>query len=228
MSYPSAELVDLISTLESALIASLRLDRSAHELGAVAVAVLLTEGPQIEVKYFRNRYVDAHDHSVLDRQQDLARAVESPSGPVDAGSPLALVLRDWISADANSFLVFHWGIRQRFVTTVFAFSEHVVPHRRVPDVIAERLNLLALATWSVREMSRLRADLKAVNSRLARRTLVERAKGILQTQQGLSEEQAYAYLRGSSRRRRIPLAELAEEVLRVRARDSLRLYLGQR
>ena len=224
MSYPSAELVDLTPTLESALVVSLRLDRSADELGALAVAVFLMEGPQIEVKYFRSRYVDAHDHGVLDGQQDLARAIESPSGPVDAGSPPALVLREWIAPDANSFLLFHWSIRQRFVTTVFGFAEHVVPHRRVPDVIAERLNLLGLATWSVKEISRLRADLKAVNSRLARRTLVERAKGILQTQQGLSEEQAYAYLRGSSRRRRIPLAELAEEVLR----GSLTLYSGQR
>ena len=108
MSYPSAELGDFTSTLERALIASLRLDRSADELGAIAVAVLLTEGPQIEVKYFRNRYVDADDHSVLDGQQDLSRAVESPSGPVDAGSPLALVLREWIAPDANSFLLFHW------------------------------------------------------------------------------------------------------------------------
>ena len=228
MPYPSVELVDLTSELENALGGSHGLDRSTDQLGAVAVALLLTEGSRIEIKYLRNRAGVTHGPRTPDGQEDLVRVIEGLSGPVDAGSPQAQVLHDWILADANSFLLFHWGIRQRLVTTVFGFEEYAVPHRRVPDAITDRLNLAALATWSVKEISRLRADLKAVSSRLAQRKLVERAKGILQTHQGLSEEQAYAYLRGSSRRRRIPLTELAEEVLRARARGSLALYLGQR
>lgn len=228
MSYPSAELANPICSLESALAAPLGLDRSVEELGAVAAAVLLIEGSRIEVKYLRNcaGYVD--DISIPNGQQDLARVIESSPGPVDAGSPQAQALRDWISTDANSFLVFHWRMQRSLVATVFGFAERVAPHHGVPDIIAERLNLVGLATWSVKEISRLRADLKTVSDRLAQRKLVERAKGILQTYQGLSEEQAYAYLRGSSRRRRIPLTELAEEVLRARARGSLALYLGQR
>ena len=217
MAYPSAELIDLVSTLERALVASLGLDRVANELGAVAVAVLLTEGPRIEVTYFWSQSRGTQVYRALDGQQNLASAIEGRSEPVEAESPLAQLLRDWIAPDARSFLPFHWRIRRRVVTTVFGFSEPLVPHRGVPEVVAERLNLAGLATWSVREIARLRADLKIVNERLARRKLVERAKAFLQAQQGLSEEQAYGYLRGSSRRRRIPLAEFAEEVLRARA-----------
>ena len=168
MAYPSAELIDLVSTLERALVASLGLDRVANELGAVAVAVLLTEGPRIEVTYFWSQSRGTQAYRALDGQQNLASAIEGRSEPVEAESPLAQLLRDWIAPDARSFLPFHWRIRRRVVTTVFGFSEPVVPHRAVPEVVAERLNLAGLATWSVREIARLRADLKIVNERLAR------------------------------------------------------------
>lgn len=228
MSFPSAELLDITSALESALGASAGFDRLAGELGAVAVAMLLLDGPRTEVKYFQGHAGQTDDLRIPDGQSDLKRVIEGSPGPVDAGNPQARALRDWFSLDANSFLLFHWRMRRCFVVTVFGFSEPVAPHRRVPDAMAERLNLVGLASYSIQEISRLRADLQAVSNRLARRKVVERAKGVLQTHQGLSEEQAYAYLRGSSRRRRIPLTELAEEVLRARARGSLALYLGQR
>jgi AmiR/NasT family two-component response regulator len=50
--------------------------------------------------------------------------------------------------------------------------------------------------------------------------MVERAKGVLQVEQGISEAGAYEHLRRLSRKRRITLAALAEEVIReCRARD---------
>jgi AmiR/NasT family two-component response regulator len=39
------------------------------------------------------------------------------------------------------------------------------------------------------------------------------SKGILQTEHGMNERQAYEYLRRTSRQRRIPLAQLAEDLL---------------
>jgi AmiR/NasT family two-component response regulator len=46
---------------------------------------------------------------------------------------------------------------------------------------------------------------------------VERAKGLLQQRFSWSEEQAYLYLRQNSRIRRVPLAELAQEVISIAA-----------
>jgi AmiR/NasT family two-component response regulator len=83
----------------------------------------------------------------------------------------------------------------------------------------ESLNILGLATWSVKEIARLQEELKTANGRLAGRKLVERAKGVLQIERGFSEQQAYEYLRVVSRRRRIALAESAEEVLRAHAHN---------
>ena len=62
-----------------------------------------------------------------------------------------------------------------------------------------------------------RAQLAATNvelsERLETRKLVERAKGILQRDLGLSEEQAYLTLQRHSRQKRKPLREIAEAVL---------------
>ena len=52
-----------------------------------------------------------------------------------------------------------------------------------------------------------------LQQKLEERKLVERAKGILQQRQGLSEEKAYLTLRNNSRRRQRPMVELAKEII---------------
>jgi GAF domain-containing protein len=60
-----------------------------------------------------------------------------------------------------------------------------------------------------------RDDLQQV---LRERKVVERAKGILQQRRGLSEERAYVLLRNTSRRRRLPMFEVAREILNIGGR----------
>jgi response regulator NasT len=66
----------------------------------------------------------------------------------------------------------------------------------------------------------LRAQLGAAQSQLSERKLIERAKGILMDDVGLSEEQAYRHLRKLAMDRGQRLAQVAERV--VEARDLLR------
>lgn len=54
----------------------------------------------------------------------------------------------------------------------------------------------------------------ALQSAMKERKLVERAKGILQRKQRVSEENAYLLLRKASRHRRVPMAEVAREIIR--------------
>jgi GAF domain-containing protein len=49
--------------------------------------------------------------------------------------------------------------------------------------------------------------------KLEERKLVERAKGILQRQHRLTEEQAYLSLRNASRSKRVPMLELARQII---------------
>ena len=59
----------------------------------------------------------------------------------------------------------------------------------------------------------LRRQLQKANRELADRKLVERAKGLVQVSFGWTEEQAYLSLRRMSRRRRIPMREIARTVI---------------
>ena len=219
MGDPSAEAIDLLSTLEQALDnASCGLNRAATELGAESVAVLLAVGPRVEVTYFWSRAGDpAPSQGLQNAAQNDLESIKTKLGLVEAGSPLAQLLREWISPNSQSFLLFPWQVQRRSISVVFCFTAATPPQRDLPDLIRERLDLIGLATWSVKEIARLRSELKIVTSRLAGRKLVERAKSAVQVDQGITEERAYDYLRQLSRRRRITLVALAEEVLRGRS-----------
>jgi hypothetical protein len=181
------------------------LKRASTELGAVALAVLMAEGCSVEVAY------PAAAPLVLGT--DLRDGLIAASGAITAGTALAAFLTSQVTAEAISFLLFPWRTQRRVVTIVFGFAESRPAFDSVPPHIAEKINLAALAAWSAREIARLRAELRVVNRQFAGRKLVERAKSILQTEQGMSEQQAYELLRKMSRQRRIAMAKLAEDLI---------------
>jgi hypothetical protein len=113
--------------------------------------------------------------------------------------------------------IHRWTANPRIVAVTLDFPGRAPVLHSLPGPVAANLDAIALAFWSAHEIGKFRAELKAANQRLASRKLVERAKGLLQLEQGLTEESAYAFLRGQSRHRRITLARLAEEVVRGRA-----------
>jgi hypothetical protein len=181
------------------------LKRASTELGAVALAVLMAEGCSVEVAY------PAAAPLVLGT--DLRDGLIAASGAITAGTALAAFLTSQVTAEAISFLLFPWRTQRRVVTIVFGFAESRPALDSVPPHIAEKINLAALAAWSAREIARLRAELRVVNRQFAGRKLVERAKSMLQTEQGMSEQQAYELLRKMSRQRRIAMAKLAEDLI---------------
>jgi hypothetical protein len=234
MGHPSAEAIDLVSNLEIALenalaSASSGLKRASIEVGAEGVAVLLTSGSQVEVTYFWSALGHRPPSRRLSSaEQDSLDLVKTGSGLVEKRSPQAQLLRELISPNSQSFLLFPWQVQRTAVTIVFCFANAAHGYRPVPDAVRERLNLIGLATWSVKEIARLRSELRTVTSRLAGRKLVERAKVVLNVDQGMSEERAYEYLRRLSRQRRISLVALAEEVVRDRGgRDPSQLCASE-
>jgi len=61
--------------------------------------------------------------------------------------------------------------------------------------------------------ARLSEEKQEIEKELATRKIVERAKGIMQRNEGLTEEEAYLKLRNESRRMRRPMKELAEAII---------------
>jgi len=186
------------------------LRRASVELNCTALAVLVAEDSFVEVAY------PAASPLVLTTEE--RQALMGRSGPVRAEDPLAAFLRPAFATPvgglpASSFLLFPWRGRRRTVLIVFGFAEAEPRCPSVPSHILESVNLAALAAWSAKEIARLRAELRAVNGQFASRKIVERAKGILQTQHGMNEQQAYEYLRRMSRQRRVAMAKLAQDLV---------------
>jgi hypothetical protein len=195
--------------------ASSGLQRAVIGLGAEVAALLEVAGSEVEVTYFWRRSGGyAPVRRSLQSNRLLADAV---SGKTVVGAATAEILREVISEHSQSFLLLPLQGAQKVVTGVIGFAEANPPVSQVPQAVAESLNLLGWATWSAREIARLRGELRTVSERLAGRKLVEQAKSALQAEQSLSEEQAYAHLRNLSRKRRITLATLSAEILRGRA-----------
>ncbi len=63
------------------------------------------------------------------------------------------------------------------------------------------------------ENARLLEETQEMKRQLETRKVVERAKGIIQTRHGLTEEEAYLRLRNESRRLRRPMKDLADAII---------------
>jgi response regulator NasT len=84
----------------------------------------------------------------------------------------------------------------------------------VAGLASERMRpILDVAMARFQHEQCLRQELASARSELAERKIVERAKGLLMSKQGLSEDAAYAQLRKMAMNRGIKLAEVAQRVL---------------
>jgi two-component system, response regulator PdtaR len=72
---------------------------------------------------------------------------------------------------------------------------------------------LELAVARYREWQELRSEVADLQASLETRDIVEEAKRLLMTRDGLSERQAFLQIHHRSRERRVPMRQVAEEVL---------------
>ena len=108
-------------------------------------------GSQVEVTWFWSRSRnDGPQRRFVESGPLLSKGVVGASGSAKAGSSLALLLRDSISRDSQSFLLFPWDEDSGVRTGVIGFSESEPPVREVPDAVLENLKLLGWADWSVK------------------------------------------------------------------------------
>jgi hypothetical protein len=133
--------------------------------------------------------------------------------------------RDWRFASLPEF------VHNRFETAVaiplategalggLLTAARLAPGGFAPQEISALLGLrapiegLLSAVSSREENARLKLELQKVTDRLAGRKNIERAKGIIQTRNGWTEEEAYLHLRRLSRRTRKPMDEIARSVI---------------
>jgi response regulator NasT len=72
-----------------------------------------------------------------------------------------------------------------------------------------------IAVARAREIQTLQEDVDNLKITLRERKLIERAKGVLMSRKGLSENEAFRLLQRQSQDRRIPMAKLAESIIQT-------------
>ncbi len=90
--------------------------------------------------------------------------------------------------------------------------QHRMPHAHARREI-KLISTIGFLVGAEIEMARLESENSQLSDQLATRKLVERAKGVLQRELGISEEEAYLILQRQSRQRRKSMKEIAEAIL---------------
>jgi len=91
--------------------------------------------------------------------------------------------------------------------------EHTVDEIATISFIGEQMGSAIAKSLLEEENARLAEETAEMKRQLETRKAVERAKGILQRRQNLTEEAAYLRMRNESRRLRRPMKELAEAII---------------
>jgi signal transduction protein with GAF and PtsI domain len=150
---------------------------------------------------------------------------ETPRQHMERTSPIVLhdaAWSDWRFAGLPEFQMHRFqgvvSIPLRSERSVVGMA-NVCRSRTAPWKAAEVTFLLSLslpvAALLLAEESKqgLQKEVERLTQLLAKRKLVERAKGLLQERFECSEEEAYLYLRRASRRRRTPMPDLAQQII---------------
>lgn len=90
--------------------------------------------------------------------------------------------------------------------------QHRLPHQHSRREI-RLISAVGFLVGAEIEMARLDNEVSELSQQLETRKLVERAKGILQRELGMSEEEAYRTLQRQSRQRRKPMRDVAEAIV---------------
>lgn len=184
----------------------------ADEVGASSVSVfLVTDGRTV-----RNLYTwpeSGMERGEVHLERTLAGLLQNFSGYASENSPIARFLNGAFQPGGTSYLLFSWGTDRLNGAVAFGFDASSTPKGLAADEMPPTVGLASVAAWSVYEVFRLHSELVVVNERLGTRKLIERAKGMLQAERGLDEQEAYAHLRKLSRQRRMRMSEIATDLL---------------
>lgn len=90
--------------------------------------------------------------------------------------------------------------------------QHREPHHHSKREI-RLITMIGYLVGAEVELARMEYEKTQLSEQLETRKVMERAKGILQREMGLSEEEAYLMLQKQSRQKRKPLREIAEAII---------------
>jgi uroporphyrinogen-III synthase len=180
-----------------------------------ACLVYVLEGDELVLRASKNPHPDVVDRLKLRLGQGITGWVAAHREPVAipekaAQDPRFQFFHELPEDSYEAFLSVPLMCRGRVVGVVnLQHRQHHVYRRREIRMIST----IGYLVGAEIELARLEEANSTLADQLQRRKLVERAKGILQRDLALSEEQAYLALQRQSRQKRRPMKEIAEAIV---------------
>jgi len=177
--------------------------------------IYVLEGEELVLRASKNPHPEVVDRLKIRVGQGITGWVAEHREPVAIPEKAALDPRfqffhELPEDSYEAFLSVPLMCRGRVVGVInLQHRQHHVYRRREIRVIST----VGFLVGAEIEMARLEETNNTLAEQLQTRKLVERAKGILQRDLGLQEEQAYLTLQKQSRQKRKPMREIAEAII---------------
>lgn len=177
--------------------------------------IYVLEGEELVLRASKNPHPEAVDRLKLRLGQGITGWVAEHKEPVliprDASSDPRFKLFNELPEDRfEAFLSVPLVSRGRLVGVINVQNRD--PHRHSEREIA-LVSTIGFLVGAETEMARLEERNSDLSKRLEARTLVERAKGILQSELGITEAEAYQKLQRQSQQMRKSMKEIAEAIV---------------
>ncbi len=177
--------------------------------------IYVLEGEHLVLRASKNAHPDVVDRLKLRVGEGLTGWVAEHHEPVAisekaAHDPRFQFFHELPEDSYEAFLAVPLMCRGRVMGTINL--QHIRPHvyKRKEIRLISAIGFLVGAEIELARMESLNSNL---TDQLLTRKVVERAKGILQRELGLSEEQAYLALQKQSRQKRKAMKEIAEAII---------------
>jgi signal transduction protein with GAF and PtsI domain len=195
------------------------LHRVVHVVSSVVQCdscfIYVLENDQLVLRASKQPHRDVVNRLTLRVGQGITGWVAEHRQPVAVGchafeDPRFQVFNDLPEDHYEAFLSVPVLCRGRLVAVINL--QHRFPHEHSWSEI-QLVATIGFLVGAEIELARLETENSQLSERLETQKLVERAKGILQRDLGISEEAAYLTIQKQSRQRRRPKREIAEAIL---------------
>ncbi|WP_263366507.1 uroporphyrinogen-III synthase [Edaphobacter bradus] len=177
--------------------------------------IYVLEENELVLRASKNPHPDIIDHLGIRIGQGITGWVAKHQEPVsiDSGAlrdPRFQFFKDLPEDRFEAFLSVPILARGRLVGVINV--QHRNPHHYTQWEV-QTISMVGFLVGAEIEMARLEGEKNVLSGQLESRKLVERAKGMLQRELGIDEEQAYRMMQKESRQRRKNMREIAEAVI---------------
>ena len=177
--------------------------------------IYVLEDDDLVLRASKQPHKDAVDRLKLRVGQGITGWVAEHRQPVAVGchafeDPRFQLFNDLPEDHYEAFLSVPVLCRGRLVAVINLQHRHPHEHSWAEIQLVATIGFLVGAEIA---LARLESENTELSERLETRKLLDRAKGVLQRDMGLSEEEAYLAIQRQSRQRRRPKREIAEAIL---------------